>query len=90
MVAIVGTAHSVVPADIDLLLGGLAHTVEIIFMVHDLLQAHCNAVGALQAKKTIAQSREFIEKVKKDISARKPCRRSNILERNMKMAKRQL
>ena len=54
MVAIVGTAHSVVPADIDLLLGGLAHTVEIIFMVHDLLQAHCNAVGALQAKKTIA------------------------------------
>ena len=23
-------------------------------MVHDLLQAHCNAVGALQAKETIA------------------------------------
>ena len=23
-------------------------------MVHDLLQAHCNVVGALQAKKTIA------------------------------------
>ena len=54
MVAIVGAAHSVVPADIELLLGGLAHAVELIFMEHDLLQAHCNAVGAPQAKATIA------------------------------------